>query len=83
MSEEHIVEAEFEEVKEEETETPETDKKTIERGIVIFHDQDGSLSFNILGQLTLQDISYYKRYLDKIEQEQWDSQKSTIGDADA
>lgn len=55
----------------EETETQGT---VVERGIVLYETDDGSISMQVIGEesITLKELAYFKRYLDNLEQKEWE-----------
>lgn len=59
------VEAEFEDIQEE-------NNIQIPKGIVIYHSENGAVSYQTIGELTLENITYYRRYLDVIEKALWE-----------
>lgn len=44
---------------------------SLERGLVIFQDSEGSLRHQHIGDLSLENITYYSRYLKEIEEKLW------------
>lgn len=59
---------EQEEIKTEETEE---NGSVVKKGIVLYHNENDELSYQLLQKVTLQDLSYYRRYLDKLEDTYW------------
>lgn len=59
---------EQEEIKTEETEES---GNVVKKGIVLYHNENDELSYQLLQKVTLQDLSYYRRYLDKLEDTYW------------
>lgn len=83
---EYNVDAEFEEIEEttEKVEQEAAAEGVVDRGIVLYHNADGALSFKSIGQVNLQDMSYYKRYLDNLEQNEWDNNlNKNVGEENA
>lgn len=52
--------------------TPEMPQVEVEKGIILFHDKVGALHHQTLGEVSLENLAYYKRYLDQIESRMWD-----------
>lgn len=48
---------------------PET---VVEKGILIFHDDKGDLRFKQIGEVSIENITYYRRYLDQLEKGLWE-----------
>lgn len=46
----------------------------IDRGVVIYHAANGTQGYTFINKenVTLQDVAFYKRYLDQVEQHLWD-----------
>lgn len=42
-----------------------------ERGVLLFHDTEGTLRFEQIGEVSLENITYYLRYLEEIEKNLW------------
>lgn len=59
----------------EETETSED--SLIQKGIVLYELKDGSISMQTIGEenITLKELSYFKRYLDELESSEWEKRK--------
>ena len=59
--------------KEELTQTPENTGEgiSVERGVVVFHDESGSLRYQQIGKVSLEDLTFYRRYLDLLEESFW------------
>ena len=74
VNEEIIVpEEEIVEVKESE-DTAEGNQ--VEKGIVVFQKQDGTLAYQFIGEnVTLENLTYYTRFLKTIEEAFWNEQK--------
>lgn len=69
-----------EEIIVDETETAEEEGTQIDKGIVIFHKEDGTVQYQLIGQVTLENITYYRRFLDEIEKGFWNEKtKGTEG----
>lgn len=64
-----------------EVEGPEETQSTVNRGIFIFHDQDGTMSHEIFGAVSLENMTYYNRYLSEIEDGLW--KKKLAGEENA
>lgn len=64
-----------------EVDGPEETQSTVSRGIFIFHDQDGSMSHEIFGSVSLENMTYYNRYLSEIESGLW--KNKLAGEKDA
>lgn len=48
----------------------------VEKGIVVFQKQDGTLAYQFIGEnVTLENLTYYTRFLKLIEEEFWNGQK--------
>ena len=48
----------------------------VEKGIVVFQKQDGTLAYQFIGEnVTLENLTYYTRFLKTIEEEFWNEQK--------
>lgn len=44
----------------------------IEKGLVLFHSDEGFISYNLLGDnVTLENLFFYRAYLDKIIEKMW------------
>lgn len=70
------VDAEFQELNETEelTETEETNAQPkIEKGVLVFQLEDGSTAYQLIGDVTLENLTYYTRYLKLIESDLWDN----------
>lgn len=47
-----------------------------EKGIVVFQKQDGTLAYQFIGEnVTLENLTYYTRFLKTIEEAFWNEQK--------
>jgi len=44
---------------------------SVERGVVVFHDEAGSLRYQQIGKVSLEDLTFYRRYLDLLEESFW------------
>lgn len=68
VPEEEIVEVE---------ETQEKDEVAeVEKGVVVFQKTDGTLAYQFIGQsVTLENLTYYTRFLKTIEESFWNEQK--------
>lgn len=70
------VDAEFQELNETEelTKTEETGTQPkIEKGVLVFQLEDGSTAYQLIGDVTLENLTYYTRYLKHIESDLWDN----------
>lgn len=69
MTEEHIVEPE------DMTEVEEAGD-VVEKGILFYHTKEGKTGYSFVNKdtVTLQDVAFYKRYMDQLEQSIWDNQ---------
>ena len=48
----------------------------VEKGIVVFQKQDGTLAYQFIGEnVTLENLTYYTRFLKTIEEAFWNEQK--------
>ena len=45
---------------------------SVEKGILLFHDSEGNLRFNQINEVSLENITYYLRYLERIEAALWE-----------
>lgn len=64
------VDAEFQEL----NETEETSAQPkIEKGVLVFQLEDGSTAYQLIGDVTLENLTYYTRYLKHIESDLWDN----------
>lgn len=61
------VEGDFEEIEIQEEKKP----VTVQNGILIYKDSENSTSHQIEGDVTLQDLSFYRRYLEVLEESEW------------
>ena len=59
-------------------EEPET---VVEKGILIFHDDKGDLRFKQIGEVSIENITYYRRYLDQLEKGLWEQRIGGIENA--
>ena len=66
--EELNVEAEFEEI-----ENNEENNVTIERGVVVFQDSEGNARHQLIGEMSLADLTFFNRYLGKLEEAEWNN----------
>lgn len=52
----------------------------VEKGIVVFQKQDGTLAYQFIGEnVTLENLTYYTRFLKTIEEAFWNEQKQKGG----
>ena len=64
------IDAEFQEL----NETEETNAQPkIEKGVLVFQLEDGSTAYQLIGDVTLENLTYYTRYLKHIESDLWDN----------
>lgn len=73
--EELTQEAEFTEVEEKveevnQEETPKTET-SVEKGVLVFQDEDNVLRYQLIGEVSLENITYYLRYLEELEKKLW------------
>lgn len=48
----------------------------VEKGVVVFQKQDGTLAYQFIGEnVTLENLTYYTRFLKTIEEAFWNEQK--------
>ena len=48
----------------------------VEKGIVVFQKQDGTLAYQFIGEnVTLENLTYYTRFLKTIEEAFWNEQR--------
>jgi len=73
-------EAEFEEIPEQEQQQEE-EGSTVQKGIFIFHDKEGSMHYEFFGSVSLENITYYNRYLSEVEAGLW--KNKLAGEQDA
>ena len=59
-------------------EEPET---VVEKGILIFHDDKGDLRYKQIGEVSIENITYYRRYLDQLEKGLWEQRIGGIENA--
>ena len=76
MTNEHIVEPEDMTEVEEVEENNAEENETVEKGILFYHTAEGRTGYSFVNKdtVTLQDIAFYKRYMDQLEQSIWDNQ---------
>lgn len=87
MTEANLVqEGEFEEIKETElgnesgemsVETPQEEKPQVDKGVLIFQLEDGSTSHSMIGEVSLENMTYFSRYLSLIEEKHWEERMNT------
>lgn len=48
----------------------------VEKGVVVFQKQDGTLAYQFIGEnVTLENLTYYTRFLKTIEEAFWNEQR--------
>ena len=45
---------------------------SVGKGILLFHDSEGNLRFNQINEVSLENVTYYLRYLERIEAALWE-----------
>lgn len=48
------------------------ERLSVEKGILLFHDSEGNLRFNQINEVSLENVTYYLRYLERIEAALWE-----------
>lgn len=88
MKQEEVVEAEFEEVQEEQANEPapqeeqaEENQISVTKGLTIFHTENGEFGWTPIKDISLEDLSFYHDYLGEILKRQWDQRLDAKGDS--
>lgn len=63
---------EQEEMVEQDSIVEQEDKLTIDKGVMVFHDSNGDLRHQAIGEFNLENLTYYAAYINRLSDKLWD-----------
>lgn len=69
------LDAEFKEVEA----TEDKEVESVNKGVLLFHTDSGTVGYQVIGDVTLENMVYYNSYLNRITDETWKATEMNTG----